>query len=232
MVTSVWTVLAFAGLAVGFARVLNAPKSAIIGILLGVVLLLLAAVLFLPEGTPLRESVSGNLNGLGLLAIIAIPVGLYALGLQQLKRRTGLTQTPATLTGFVLIEDDAALQADILAKLEEENRAQTAWGVERFSVAHRGDDGEVEASGSVSINMELAEIARVWVTPDKRGTGLGLKLMGQLESEARRRGARAVSLYTYSWQAEAFYLRLGYSRYGVLTYPIGTERILMRKDLV
>jgi hypothetical protein len=54
----------------------------------------------------------------------------------------------------------------------------------------------------------------------------------QAEAAARQLGARNVMLDTFDWQAEAFYLRQGYTVYGRLPdCPPGHERIYLRKPL-
>ena len=71
----------------------------------------------------------------------------------------------------------------------------------------------------------------LWVDVTLRGRGLGEKVLSAIESEARRRGASRAMLYTYSWQAEVFYERLGYRVFSRFEYPDGPERIDMQKEL-
>ena len=58
------------------------------------------------------------------------------------------------------------------------------------------------------------------------------RLLAEAEAAARQLGARNVMLDTFDWQAEAFYLRQGYTVYGRLPdCPPGHERIYLRKPL-
>jgi DNA-binding MarR family transcriptional regulator/GNAT superfamily N-acetyltransferase len=50
------------------------------------------------------------------------------------------------------------------------------------------------------------EIKRMWVAPSARGFGLGRRLLGELEAEARRRGSRTVRLETNGSLTEAIAL--------------------------
>ena len=57
-------------------------------------------------------------------------------------------------------------------------------------------------------------------------------MMTEAEEEARRRGCRAVVLYTISFQAPGFYEKRGYREFGrIACGPPGTSRIFMVKDL-
>lgn len=62
--------------------------------------------------------------------------------------------------------------------------------------------------------------------------GLGGRMLGLAEDEARRRGCRAAVLYTISFQAPGFYERYGYRIFGAIdSDPPGTSRIFMTKAL-
>ncbi|TFV36564.1 GNAT family N-acetyltransferase [Bradyrhizobium sp. CCBAU 11361] len=62
----------------------------------------------------------------------------------------------------------------------------------------------------------------LFVPHSLRGPGLGRRIMLQAEREAIARGCRGAWLDTYSFQARAFYKRLGYRAFGVLDdYPPG-----------
>lgn len=70
------------------------------------------------------------------------------------------------------------------------------------------------------------------VRPDCQGSGYGRTLMAFAEAEARRRGWRAIVLYTHSLMIEnqALYRRLGYVETGRVTEK-GFDRVYMAKPL-
>ena len=75
-------------------------------------------------------------------------------------------------------------------------------------------------------------ISHLWVHPLQRGQGLGRSLLHAAEQEAARRGCEQVVLSTHSFQAPAFYERLGFTRAGAVTgYPRGEAFLLMVKPL-
>lgn len=65
-----------------------------------------------------------------------------------------------------------------------------------------------------------------------RGNGLGTRLLQQAEDIARERGCIGVWLFTFSFQAPAFYRKLGYSAFGQIPdYPQGQNCTYFRKFL-
>jgi GNAT superfamily N-acetyltransferase len=68
--------------------------------------------------------------------------------------------------------------------------------------------------------------------PDRlRGTGLGAALMREAERVAVERGCGGAWLTTFSFQAQGFYEKLGYSVFGRLEESpmAGNDRIFLRK---
>jgi len=76
-------------------------------------------------------------------------------------------------------------------------------------------------------------VQAIWVDRKLRGFGLGSRLIAAAEAEARRRGCHQMHLDTHSYQAPAFYRRLGYEAIGELPgWPRGNDvRIFLRKRL-
>ncbi len=72
----------------------------------------------------------------------------------------------------------------------------------------------------------------LWVHEAYRKNGVGTQLMLSAEAEAIRRGCRHVYLDTIDFQAPDFYLKLGYTIWGVLDdFPPDHQRIFLKKDL-
>ena len=89
------------------------------------------------------------------------------------------------------------------------------------------------AAGAVGVAWAGgAELRILWVREDRRGAGLGRRLVVAFEDEARARGAAKVFLTTHSFQAPALYRRLGYEETGRWEgWPAGHEQIFFQKRL-
>ena len=76
------------------------------------------------------------------------------------------------------------------------------------------------------------EIRQFWVEESLRNQGLGAKLLGAAENEARRRGCNQIFLATFSFQAPAFYTQRGFTTLTTVDdYPRGHQNLLLRKRL-
>jgi predicted N-acetyltransferase YhbS len=75
-------------------------------------------------------------------------------------------------------------------------------------------------------------VGLLWVSEKHRGKGWGSSLIETAEAEARNRGVRNVYLDSFSFQAPAFYAKLGYREFGRLKeFPPGYDRVWMTKAL-
>jgi GNAT superfamily N-acetyltransferase len=72
----------------------------------------------------------------------------------------------------------------------------------------------------------------LWVHESRRGHGIGRALLQAAEAEAIRRGCTQALLSTHSFQAPAFYERLGYVRQATVpNYPQGHAQHVYLKQL-
>lgn len=76
------------------------------------------------------------------------------------------------------------------------------------------------------------EVKILWLEESLRGTGLGRRLIETAEAEARAAGCRYARLDTHSFQAPAFYQKLGYEEFAHLKdSPLGYEQFFLWKRL-
>lgn len=206
------TVLLGIGLGLGFVWALDFPKRIRIWVvLLGVSLVPISQ--FLPEDSVFRQQIAQSLGAIGFLVMLAVPFLGYAILIRALRKRAGQNTTAPSQTkryGLGLIEDDAALYAENLEKLNALTRAALGRERETFSIVYRDDSGEIAASTRVSLLAGQAELRVLWVTEAMRRKGIGTIIVSAAEDEARRRGASLMVLYTFSWQSPAFYTALNY----------------------
>lgn len=103
--------------------------------------------------------------------------------------------------------------------------------VQRLSCFVRDDEGRVVGGALGRRWGRLCELQQLWVSDAHRGQGLGTRLVQAFERHAADRGCTSFYLETLSFQAPAFYEKLGYrvllSREG---YPHGIGKYHMGKD--
>src|SRR6478672_9003201 len=105
------------------------------------------------------------------------------------------------------------------------------FGFKRLSVTLR-HRGAIVGGLSADTYLGWMYITLLWVSDDHRGQGFGSKLMKAAEKEARRRGIKRAWVDTFSFQAPAFYRKLGYRQFGRLKdYPAGGYRSFLTKAL-
>jgi putative acetyltransferase len=110
-----------------------------------------------------------------------------------------------------------AMEVELAARYgipDQETDKPTAENVDVYLIA-RDASGEATGCGALRLLGDgTAEIKRMYVTPEARGTGVATSILRELEEHARRRGLAAVQLATGDKQPDAirFYEREGYER--------------------
>jgi len=119
--------------------------------------------------------------------------------------------TAPTLTLELTDTPAAADLAVVDAGLETSNRAAADLdAVQPLAVFVRDAHGQVVGGLRARSWGRAAEIQQLWVHPDLRLRGLGLRLMRTAEAALVARGCTLAYLETFSWQAPWLYLRCGF----------------------
>ena len=96
----------------------------------------------------------------------------------------------------------------------------------------RDDSGRIVAGICGNTWGGGCEIRQFWVEESQRRRGLGTRLLRAAEQEARRRGCTQMLLMTFSFQAPAFYARIGFEVVATIAdHPRGHRNFLMRRRL-
>lgn len=134
-------------------------------------------------------------------------------------------------TALTLAEDpEPGFRAELARQIHAFHGATVPHESRRFGLALRDADGRLRAGVAGLISWGWLFIEAAWVDDALRGQGVGAALMRRAEAHARACGCHAAWLDTF--QAEGFYLALGYERFGLLEgYPAGQYRAFLRKRL-
>ncbi|QNN53653.1 GNAT family N-acetyltransferase [Nocardioides mesophilus] len=129
---------------------------------------------------------------------------------------------------------DTALDQRLNDELDRFNEAATPDVAAAEELTVRVErDGELVAGASGWTWGQAAGIAMTWVDEKHRGTGIGTELVTAFEEEARRRRCTHVFVTSFTFQAPAFYQRLGYEEiFRWEAVPTrGRDDVHMRKEL-
>jgi GNAT superfamily N-acetyltransferase len=84
-------------------------------------------------------------------------------------------------------------------------------------------------SGRTSLGVMFLDL--VYLPESLRGCDIGTRMLAMAEEEGRRRFCRSGVLYTISFQAPAFYQRLGWTKFGEIPCdPPGASRVFFSKS--
>jgi GNAT superfamily N-acetyltransferase len=124
-------------------------------------------------------------------------------------------------------EPDADLCKAIATLLREYNDMHTGKTVvDRFAVSLRDSGNDAVIGGLWGESYRGWFYIDMLIVPDAlRKCGIGTSLMNDAEAAARKRGCVGIWLDTFTFQAPAFYEKLGYQLMGKLPdFPKGHDR--------
>jgi len=152
-----------------------------------------------------------------------------------LVRRPAELDNPAMDDPRLVIETPVsdAVVARLEAALEEHARAAIGDpGFHSVGVVARDAAGTLVGGVTGAISWTWLSVRLLWVAEERRGTGLGRRLMEAIENLGRTRGCTHAHVDTLGFQAPQFYRRLGYEAFAELPdYAPGQSRIYFRKRL-
>lgn len=121
----------------------------------------------------------------------------------------------------------------IRAGIMQFNERFTGAKRDRFSIYVKDRENNIIGGAIVYAHTSSIYVDILWVSEEYRGLGIGSKILIRVEAEAIKRGIKASTLDTFSFQAEGFYLKQGYEHIGTIkNYLEGHDRIYFRKQLV
>ena len=117
----------------------------------------------------------------------------------------------------------------LIAGLDDHNYSVVSRDWRDLGVFLRSDGCVVAGAYGASV-WDWIHIKFLWVHPDHRESGLGTRIMKEVEEEAVRRGCIGIHLDTFSFQALPFYEKLGFEIFGQIEeHPKGQKRHYLKK---
>lgn len=99
-------------------------------------------------------------------------------------------------------------------------------------IVARDDDGSVAGGLKGKSQFAWLFVDWLWIRADRRGQGIGHRLLAAAEEEARARGCAGVYLGSFTFQAPDYYKRAGYSEFGRIDgFPPGHALVFLLKRL-
>jgi len=138
---------------------------------------------------------------------------------------------------FVIKQETSAqedLSKEILARILSYNASRAGpLNDSKYVLTVRSGDGDL-AGGLVAVQFWNGMfVDLLWVDEKLRHRGIGTQLMRRAEEDLVARGGEVIFLSTWSFQAPAFYEKLGYSAFGKLDgMPPGSTRTWFVKWLL
>lgn len=128
---------------------------------------------------------------------------------------------PSPADNAVISEGIIASNAQILGERDKE-----------FSIFLKDDSGKVFGGIQAFLDSESIYIDTLWVEERFQKNGYGTALLRAVELEAVKNGCKYLTVDTWDFQAEGFYLKNGYARLGeVKQYWLGHSKITLRKTI-
>ena len=105
--------------------------------------------------------------------------------------------------------------------------------IERLDFVAKSDEGKLFGGiQAYRVNWGILHIELLYVYDSHRGQGIASTLLEYVEKIARDNHCHIAHLDTFDFQAKDFYLKHGYSIFGVLeNAPKGHNRYFLKKDL-
>ena len=104
--------------------------------------------------------------------------------------------------------------------------------VQELGIFLENEEGEKVAGLIGKTHGNWLTIDCLWVHERVRGTRIGSEIITKAEMESKLRGCKYAFLNTFSFQAEGFYIKLGYKKvFSLDEYPVNGKRHYFIKEL-
>jgi len=104
--------------------------------------------------------------------------------------------------------------------------------VQELGIFLENEEGEKVAGLIGKTHGNWLTIDYLWVHESLRGNDIGSEIINKAEVESKSRGCKYAFLNTFDFQAEGFYIKLGYKKvFSLDEYPVTGKRHYFVKEL-
>jgi len=137
-----------------------------------------------------------------------------------------------TVIDYDVKEDDKRIILDGLIVDTKNVLGGEAFLEKSFSVMLKDENNKIHGGIVARFDLESMYVDLLWIDENLRHQGYGTKLLTAAEMEVHRLGCHYSTVDTYSFQAEEFYLKNGYTILGeIKNYYLHHSKIFLRKKL-
>lgn len=138
--------------------------------------------------------------------------------------------------GFTVVEGTEEEREYIDKKIDAYNGAQVPFTQDQLSIPIdyiiKENNQIIGGISAFLYGWKILYINILWVDEKFRKKGLGWLLLKKVEEKAISSGCTLIHLDTFDFQAKDFYLKYGYTVFGVLdNCPPGHQRFYLKKGL-
>ena len=138
----------------------------------------------------------------------------------------------------------AGLSVEVTHEIQADSREVINLGLTEFNTRHLGvhkwialdvyvrdPKGQVVGGLIGASVFDRLYIYALWVAQDRRGLGLGTRILNAAEQTAIERGCCIIFLDTLTFQAPAFYKKRGYEEIATVEFQHSVKKIYFHKRL-
>jgi GNAT superfamily N-acetyltransferase len=137
-----------------------------------------------------------------------------------------------TVIDYDVKEEDKKIILDGLIASTKDVLGSEDFLEKSFSIMLKDENNNTYGGIVARFDLESMYVDLLWVDKNLRHQGYGTKLLNAAEREAYKLGCHYSTVDTYSFQAEEFYLKNGYTRLGeIKNLYLHHSKIFLRKKL-
>jgi len=172
----------------------------------------------------------------GFVELGRAPAMLHGADFHYFRKNITQGDPPTLPPGLTLEITDTPADADIQVVddgLTQHWHTKVTEESQRWCLLAAAADARPVAGCHIARDGGDSRILSLWVAPDRRGRGLGGRLLARAEEALRQEGVRTLVVLPHPWQSPDFFQRRGFGAVlHIPDYVLGHPRWWLRKSLL